>query len=150
MAVTALTINANALHVPLADASVQCIATSPPYYGLRDYGLPPTIWGGEPECEHVWGDAGRFDPRKASETNSAKQRSNRGTAMADEDGTTQQFCQLCGAWRGCLGLEPTPDCGRPFAELRDDLTDKERAYVISELERLGLLGITPKECEGQQ
>lgn len=27
------------------DESVQCVVTSPPYYGLRDYNLPPTIWG---------------------------------------------------------------------------------------------------------
>lgn len=25
-------------------ASVQCIATSPPYYGLRSYGIPPRTW----------------------------------------------------------------------------------------------------------
>lgn len=25
-------------------ASVHCCVTSPPYYGLRDYGLPPTTW----------------------------------------------------------------------------------------------------------
>lgn len=24
--------------------SVQCVVTSPPYYGLRDYGLPPVTW----------------------------------------------------------------------------------------------------------
>ncbi|KKL70154.1 hypothetical protein LCGC14_2107690, partial [marine sediment metagenome] len=24
---------------PLADASVQCVVTSPPYWGLRDYGV---------------------------------------------------------------------------------------------------------------
>ena len=24
-------------------------------------------------------------------------------------GTQGQFCQRCGAWRGCLGLEPTPE-----------------------------------------
>lgn len=28
----------------LAPRSVQCVVTSPPYYGLRDYGLPPTAW----------------------------------------------------------------------------------------------------------
>lgn len=32
-------INANALHIPLRDESVQCIVTSPPYWGLRDYGV---------------------------------------------------------------------------------------------------------------
>jgi len=25
--------------------SVQCVVTSPPYWGLRDYGLPPSTWG---------------------------------------------------------------------------------------------------------
>lgn len=35
---SALIINANALNIPLADKSVQCVVTSPPYYGLRDYG----------------------------------------------------------------------------------------------------------------
>ncbi|HFC09053.1 MAG TPA: site-specific DNA-methyltransferase [Chloroflexi bacterium] len=32
-------VNANALHIPLADESVQCVITSPPYWGLRDYGV---------------------------------------------------------------------------------------------------------------
>ena len=32
-------LNANALNVPLADRSVHCVVTSPPYYGLRDYGI---------------------------------------------------------------------------------------------------------------
>jgi len=32
-----LLVNANSLHIPLADNSVQCVVTSPPYYGLRDY-----------------------------------------------------------------------------------------------------------------
>ncbi len=31
-------LNGNALAIPLADKSVQCVVTSPPYYGLRDYG----------------------------------------------------------------------------------------------------------------
>ena len=31
-------INADARHIPLADDSVQCCVTSPPYYKLRDYG----------------------------------------------------------------------------------------------------------------
>lgn len=31
-------IRADARHLPISDASVQCIVTSPPYWGLRDYG----------------------------------------------------------------------------------------------------------------
>ena len=61
--------------------SVHTCVTSPPYWGLRDYSLPPTIWDEEPGCEHQWG-------VKRPALNS---------------------CTLCGAWRGTLGLEPTPD-----------------------------------------
>lgn len=32
--------------------SVQCVVTSPPYWGLRDYNLDPMVWGGDHECEH--------------------------------------------------------------------------------------------------
>ncbi len=32
-------IQANALQIPLANESVQCVVTSPPYWGLRDYGI---------------------------------------------------------------------------------------------------------------
>lgn len=37
---TPLLLNANALHIPLSDKSVNCVVTSPPYWGLRDYGVP--------------------------------------------------------------------------------------------------------------
>jgi DNA modification methylase len=37
-------IQGDALRLPLADASVQCVVTSPPYYALRDYGLAPARW----------------------------------------------------------------------------------------------------------
>jgi len=33
-------IRGNARHIPLADESVQCCVCSPPYWGLRDYGVP--------------------------------------------------------------------------------------------------------------
>ena len=38
----------------LAAGSVHCVVTSPPYWGLRDYGVEVTVWGGDPQCEHVW------------------------------------------------------------------------------------------------
>jgi DNA modification methylase len=35
----------------LPDASIQCCVTSPPYFGLRDYGT--AAWdGGDPDCDH--------------------------------------------------------------------------------------------------
>lgn len=36
-------IQGNALHLPLKDGTVQCCVTSPPYYGLRDYGVDDQI-----------------------------------------------------------------------------------------------------------
>lgn len=41
----------DARHIPLTDGSVHCCVTSPPYWGLRDYGLA-TWEGGDAECKH--------------------------------------------------------------------------------------------------
>jgi DNA modification methylase len=43
-------VNADALHIPLANESVQCAITSPPYWGLRDYGVDGQL-GLEPTPE---------------------------------------------------------------------------------------------------
>ena len=39
----------------LEDNSLNCIVTSPPYWGLRDYGEDTNtyIWDSEPSCEHI-------------------------------------------------------------------------------------------------
>ncbi len=37
-------LHADAAHIPLADNSVHCVVTSPPYWGLRQYPVPSTIW----------------------------------------------------------------------------------------------------------
>ena len=42
---------ADARALPLPDGSVQCIVTSPPYWGLRTYGLGEWV-GGDAGCEH--------------------------------------------------------------------------------------------------
>jgi len=46
-----LLINADSRHIPIADKSVHCIVTSPPYYGLRDYGTATWV-GGDTDCDH--------------------------------------------------------------------------------------------------
>jgi DNA modification methylase len=85
--------------LPTLDAgSVHCVVTSPPYWGLRDYGT--ASWdGGDPSHEHV-GSIQRTAP-----PGTEKQASNRGalSVMAGD-------C-LCGARRSDrqLGLEPTPE-----------------------------------------
>ena len=34
------------------DGYFNCSISSPPYWALRDYGLEPSIWGGDVNCEH--------------------------------------------------------------------------------------------------
>ena len=38
--------------------SVDCVVTSPPYWGLRDYKIEPQIWDAVEGCEHEWGPEG--------------------------------------------------------------------------------------------
>src|SRR3989344_1729485 len=41
-------------NIPIPDNSIHCAVTSPPYYGLRHYKLEPSIWGGDPSCQHYF------------------------------------------------------------------------------------------------
>jgi DNA modification methylase len=76
-------------------------------WGLRDYDLPPVVWGGDPDCQHRWDCRGR-DAWAASPPG----RSSR-LAMVALRGSAGhnggRFCLLCSAWLGSLGLEPTPE-----------------------------------------
>ena len=40
----------------LTPGSVDCIVTSPPYYGLRCYSAEPVLWDNHNGCEHEWGE----------------------------------------------------------------------------------------------
>jgi DNA modification methylase len=81
--------------------------------GLRDYGLPPTVWGGEDGCAHAWRAIGRdvetFGPGKSLSHGGSQQKT-----RADNPerwiryNTGDAECAHCGAWRGALGLEPDP------------------------------------------
>ena len=75
----------------LSDESVDCCVTSPPYWGLRDYGTPPQIWGGTNNCDHKW------NREKWLERNKSGRK------------IDQYHCIKCNAWKGSLGLEPTMD-----------------------------------------
>lgn len=96
--------------------SVQTVITSPPYWGLRDYGIPASIWGGDPECEHEWGD--HIAVNATNHTTKARwnhTRNGRDELQPVEKRVSWlrtevkqgQFCQHCGAWAGALGLEPS-------------------------------------------
>jgi len=86
--------------------SIDLVVTSPPYWGLRDYGSETIrVWGDDPECKHEWvedstifgnmggGEEGRKEVWDSNMRDKLPQRS---------------FCYNCGAWRGSLGLEPHP------------------------------------------
>ena len=98
--------HSDARSIPLPDESVHCVVTSPPYWNLRDYGLAPSVWGGDSGCPHYWSE-GVFGPgaRSNDDKSGAKQlNANRRDRMP-----TSAFCGECGAWLGALGLEPTVD-----------------------------------------
>lgn len=90
-------------HLP--DNSVQCVVTSPPYYGLRAYGTNPQVWDGDPECEHEWGSELPCHYPGQVEQSKWKIAEIAGKGQTAGSG---QYCQRCGAWKGELGLEPTP------------------------------------------
>ncbi len=85
-------------------------------WGLRDYGIPPSIWGGDPVCEHVWVEHYKPPPGGKSASSSGLngvQTSVKYRERLEEQhqmkGVTTNFCCHCGAWRGAHGLEPTID-----------------------------------------
>ncbi|MBA7578289.1 site-specific DNA-methyltransferase [Candidatus Atribacteria bacterium 1244-E10-H5-B2] len=85
--------------------SVNCVVTSPPFWGLRDYGIEPVTWDGDKDCRHKWGNKSITLKHKPGETNPGKESWFKDSGASDDKGNC--FCLKCGAWRGSLGLEPT-------------------------------------------
>lgn len=88
----------------IPDQSIQCCVTSPPYWGLRDYGT--ATWdGGDPSCDHQ-------GKPMATRANVNK---NTGTGNDVKNTEVREFykdiCGKCGAKRidSQIGLEQTPD-----------------------------------------
>lgn len=84
------------------DESVDCVVTSPPYYGLRDYGTGH--WeGGDPNCDH---EAARRKTRFDYKLDE-KQASSKGTDVK----SYEKVCPICGAVRvdEQIGLDETPE-----------------------------------------
>jgi DNA modification methylase len=86
----------------LPRASVQCCVTSPPYWGLRDYGTA-TWEGGEEGCEHKPPIKNRNGRDRSGLTGSLEY-------VACQEPMYKDVCR-CGARRidAQLGLEPTPE-----------------------------------------
>lgn len=95
----------------LPDNLIDCVVTSPPYYGLRNYGSETdAIWGGDVNCVHDWVEERTSRPN-ASGGATPKDYKDNAQHFADynDRATYSSTCSLCNAWRGQLGLEPTFD-----------------------------------------
>jgi site-specific DNA-methyltransferase (cytosine-N4-specific) len=107
--------------------SIQCCVTSPPYYGLRDYGTASWV-GGNPDCDHI------ANPKATKHFGNPLFNENR--PSRDETKTAnyyQDVCPKCGAVREDIqiGLEKTPEqyvqnlveiFGEVYRVLKDDGT----------------------------
>ncbi len=93
-------IQADAQRIPLADETVQCVVTSPPYFNLRSYKGPETIFGGQSDCEHTWEETEGAPAVVGTKT--PKQVTNQGSYVPQGEAHT---CTRCQAWRGKLGRE---------------------------------------------
>lgn len=83
--------------------SVHCVVTSPPYYGLRDYGT--ASWqGGNDECDHK----GKPLGTRANINNNTGGRDVKNALYFEP---FKDFCAKCGAMRidQQIGLEETPE-----------------------------------------
>lgn len=102
---------------------MQCVVTSPPYWGLRDYGTAK--WdGGEPNCDHKV--AGQVQDNKAPGAIQTGQR----------PGVDSSRCRKCGARRidQQIGLESTPEeyiakMVEVFREVRRVLRDDGTLWI---------------------
>lgn len=83
----------------LENSSFQCVVTSPPYYGMRDYGTAVWTGGDDPACDH------------AIKRQKDAQRPFDGGPIAHGDFYYQGRCERCGATAADsqLGLEASLD-----------------------------------------
>jgi DNA modification methylase len=97
MTVRILTGDAREKLAELPDESVHCVVTSPPYFGLRDYGTASWV-GGDPACDHAAVRRGHGDEKQST------------SAGTSRDRIVGTDCRRCGASRADkqIGLEPTP------------------------------------------
>lgn len=112
----------------LPDGCVDMVATSPPFYGLRDYGTG-TWEGGDPDCDHKH----ETEHQKQGATS---QRAGRTNADEQRSENFRSVCGKCGARRvdQQIGIEETPDewvdrLVQVFRECRRVLADHGTLWV---------------------
>jgi DNA modification methylase len=99
---------ANSFRIPLKDNSIHSVITSFPYYGLRLYeGVNPTIWGGDSLCPHEWESVIKHRSTGGPQVEDSLRAGSKTSVSEAQQDNISYFCQLCGAWLGCFGLEPS-------------------------------------------
>ena len=94
----------------LPDNHVQCVGTSPPFYGLRSYGTPMWLDVTDAACKHEEKVAhGPHHPGQVAQTKSSRRVFERNREGAEHAQIITYSCTRCGAWLGELGQEPTVD-----------------------------------------
>ena len=111
--------DARARLAELDDRSVQTCVTSPPYFGLRDYGTGDDWAGGDPDCEHVQ----PFVPRAQRAGSGSRVAAGGPSNDAQDRGrhTYRDVCGRCGAVRGTWEGGDDPTCDHVKGELRTGL-----------------------------
>ncbi len=148
----------------LLEKSIDVVVTSPPYYGLRNYGVEAvTIWGGDPKCKHEWiENKVKLDNLRYRVGYNATVGNHKNKRIYKNYEAEGASCVRCGAWRGQLGLEPTPQlyishivdvCMEIYRVLKDEgsfylnigdsyYSYRNRAKAEKYLQPKQLLGIT--------
>lgn len=101
-------VNGNALRIPLADETVQTTVTSPPYYGLRNYGTAKWV-GGLEGCDHAAAKIkSRYDYAMQEGSRHADIAK---TTQGTDGGKYKDICPTCGAQKidDQIGLEESPE-----------------------------------------
>lgn len=122
----------------LPDCSVNCCVTSPPYYGLRDYGTGRWV-GGNAGCDHVKRRLSCAKSATSTLKNDGRRKETTGHSDSEYEAYTMLYpnkCGKCGAVREDqqIGLEETPAeyiarLVAVFAEVRRVLTDDGVCWV---------------------
>ncbi len=152
----------------LPSNSVHVLVTSPPYHGLRNYGLPPDDFETDPKCDHEWGETkiistGRNDMVNAESSTIFTSNSPKWEKANEKEGydtnvlDTGRICKKCKGWRGCLGGEEfVEDFCRHLAMtfdgdrrvLRDDgIMLVNMGYAYDDIELVDVPGILKDEMK---
>lgn len=91
----------------LPEESVNCVVTSPPYWGLRKYaGDQDRLWDNHNGCEHEFTTTTTISNNNGGSGSTLEGRGTKTQGVPDGKYHTS-VCLKCGAWRGAYGLEPT-------------------------------------------